>query len=256
MIDISVTGLIKSFDLEKKILDGITFQIDTGERVGLLGKNGAGKTTLFRILTGELDYDAGEVSIASGRRLGLISQIPVYPEGYTVEDVLKSAFSRMQRMEDEMNALSQQMANGDESEETLRRYGELSAKFEGLGGYDTETPINKVANGLSIPPRLARFGHDLARDGFGARDERERAFNRKQADKPQCDHTPEKRHDPLRRFFEDNPQHEHRQNEPACADAEVHELQKDVIHDDSPFDKGRSFSAPRRVPCRSRGSTW
>ena len=126
MIDISVTGLVKSFDLEKKILDGITFQIDTGERVGLLGKNGAGKTTLFRILTGELDYDAGEVSIASGRRLGLISQIPVYPEGYTVEDVLKSAFSRMQRMEDEMNALSQQMASGDESEETLRRYGELS----------------------------------------------------------------------------------------------------------------------------------
>ena len=125
MIDISVSGLVKSFDLEKKILDGITFQVDTGERVGLLGKNGAGKTTLFRILTGELDYDAGEVSIASGRRLGLISQIPVYPEGYTVEDVLKSAFSRMQRLEDEMNALSQQMASGDESEETLRRYGEL-----------------------------------------------------------------------------------------------------------------------------------
>ena len=154
MIDISVSGLVKSFDLEKKILDGITFQVDTGERVGLLGKNGAGKTTLFRILTGELDYDAGEVSIASGRRLGLISQIPVYPEGYTVEDVLKSAFSRMQRLEDEMNALSEKMANGDESEETLRRYGELSAKFEGLGGYDTETPINKVANGLSIPPEM------------------------------------------------------------------------------------------------------
>lgn len=162
MIDISVSGLVKSFDLEKKILDGITFQVDTGERVGLLGKNGAGKTTLFRILTGELDYDAGEVSIASGRRLGLISQIPVYPEGYTVEDVLKSAFSRMQRLEDEMNALSEKMANGDESEETLRRYGELSAKFEGLGGYDTETPINKVANGLSIPPEMRErlFGID------------------------------------------------------------------------------------------------
>ena len=49
MIDISVTGLVKSFDLEKKILDGLTFQVDSGERVGLLGKNGAGKTTLFRI---------------------------------------------------------------------------------------------------------------------------------------------------------------------------------------------------------------
>ena len=172
MIDISVTGLIKSFDLEKKILDGITFQIDTGERVGLLGKNGAGKTTLFRILTGELDYDAGEVSIASGRRLGLISQIPVYPEGYTVEDVLKSAFSRMQRMEDEMNALSQQMASGDESEETLRRYGELSAKFEGLGGYDTETPINKVANGLSIPPEMRERLFDTLSGGEKTREPR------------------------------------------------------------------------------------
>ena len=98
MIDISVNRLVKSFDLEKKILDGITFQIDTGERVGLLGKNGAGKTTLFRILTGELDYDEGQVMVAPDRRVGLISQIPVYPDGYTVEDVLRSAFERMFRI--------------------------------------------------------------------------------------------------------------------------------------------------------------
>lgn len=59
-------------------------------------------------------------------------------------------------MEDEMNALSQQMASGDESEETLRRYGELSAKFEGLGGYDTETPINKIAQRPFHPAGDAR----------------------------------------------------------------------------------------------------
>ena len=94
MIDIGVSGLVKSFDLEKKILDGLTFQIDSGERVGLLGRNGAGKTTLFKILTGELDYDSGEVTIASGKRLGLISQIPVYPPEYTVEEVLRTAFAR------------------------------------------------------------------------------------------------------------------------------------------------------------------
>ena len=150
MIDLSVSGLIKSFDLEKNILDGLTFQIDRGERVGLLGRNGAGKTTLFRIITGELSADEGEVVLAPNRRVGLISQIPTYPKGFTVEDVLQGAFERTARMADEMAALSEQMANGDESAETLRRYGELSTRFEVLGGYGTETAVNKVANGLSL----------------------------------------------------------------------------------------------------------
>ena len=150
MIDIGVSGLVKSFDLEKKILDGLTFQIDSGERVGLLGRNGAGKTTLFKILTGELDYDSGEVFIAPGKRLGLISQIPVYPAEYTVEDVLRTAFSRMQGMKKEMDALAEKMAAGDSSAATLKRYGDLSARFEGLGGWDTDTAVNKVANGLTI----------------------------------------------------------------------------------------------------------
>ena len=150
MIDIRVSGLVKSFDLEKKILDGVSFQVDAGERVGLLGKNGAGKTTLFRILTGELDYDSGKVQIASGRRLGLISQIPVYPAGFTVEDVLRSAFGRMAALKEEMDALTARMAVGESDERILRRYGDLTARFEGLGGWDTDTAVDKVANGLSI----------------------------------------------------------------------------------------------------------
>ena len=150
MIEISVNGLKKSFEIGSNILDGITFQVETGERLGLLGRNGAGKSTLFKILTGELEADEGEVVIARNRRLGLISQIPVYPEGYTVEDVLNTAFARHQKLAAEMEALAAAMAEGDSSEATLRRYGELSAKFEGLGGYDTETAVNKVANGLGI----------------------------------------------------------------------------------------------------------
>lgn len=150
MVDIRVSGLVKSFDLEKKILDGLSFQIQQGERVGLLGRNGAGKTTVFRLLTGELLPDDGEVAIAHGRRIGLISQIPVYPQGYTVENVLRTAFERMKRLEQEMQELSQRMAQGEAGEELLRRYGELSARFEGLGGYDMDVAVNRVANGLSI----------------------------------------------------------------------------------------------------------
>ena len=150
MIDISVNGIKKSFEIGNNILDGITFQVETGERVGLLGRNGAGKSTLFRILTGELEPDEGEVVIPRGRRLGLISQIPVFPVGYTVEDVLNTAFSRHQKLAAEMETLAAAMAAGDSSEATLRRYGELSAKFEGIGGYDTATAVGKVANGLGI----------------------------------------------------------------------------------------------------------
>ena len=154
MVDISVKDVMKSFDLEKKILDGLTFQVDSGERVGLLGRNGAGKSTLFRLLTGELEPDSGEVVIASGRRVGLISQIPVYPMGYTVEDVLESAFARTLRLKEEMDFLTERMAAGESGEELLRRYGELTARFEALGGYDTQTAKNKVAAGLAISSEM------------------------------------------------------------------------------------------------------
>ena len=153
MIDIRVEGLVKSFDLEKKILDGLTFQIDTGERVGLLGRNGAGKTTLFRILTGELNYDSGTVQIASGRRVGLISQIPVYPAGYTVEDVLATAEERLNAMQARMRKLEELMAVSSDRA-LLSEYDELLSRFEMLGGYDAEVRRSKVANGLDIPPAM------------------------------------------------------------------------------------------------------
>ena len=154
MIEISVNGLKKSFEIGKNVLDGISFQVESGERVGLLGRNGAGKSTLFKILTGELEADEGSVVIAKNSRIGLISQIPVYPEGFTVDDVLHTAFARHQRLAEEMERLAAAMAAGDGSEQTLRRYGELSAKFEGIGGYDTDTAVGKVANGLSISPEM------------------------------------------------------------------------------------------------------
>ena len=154
MIDIQVNGLVKSFEVGQNILDGITFQIDQGQRVGLLGKNGAGKSTLFKILTGELEYDEGTVTIAPGRRIGLISQIPVYPDGYTVEDVLRSAFDRLHTLAAEMESLAERMAAGENDPALLKRYGSLAERFEVFGGYDTDVAISKIANGLSMRGRL------------------------------------------------------------------------------------------------------
>ena len=150
MIDISVSNLSKEFEVGKKILDGLTFQVDQGERVGLLGKNGAGKTTLFNILTGQLDYDEGEVHIAPGKGVGLISQIPVYPPEYTVEDVLDTAFDKLHAMEAELTELAGRMAAGESDPALLKRYDSLTAAFEAGGGYDTDTERNKVCSGLDI----------------------------------------------------------------------------------------------------------
>ena len=153
MIDIAISGLVKEFEVGKKILDGLTFQVDSGERVGLLGKNGCGKTTLLRILTGQMDWDEGEVVLAPDKRVGLISQIPVYPAGYTVEDVLDTAFRPLREMEEEMEQLAARMERGEDPA-LLRRYDKLTAAFEAGGGYDTDIRKNKVCSGLQIGPGM------------------------------------------------------------------------------------------------------
>lgn len=151
MIDISVQNLKIAFELGVNILDGVTFDVTDGEHIGILGRNGAGKTTLFRILTGELSADEGNVIIARGKRVGVLSQIPVYPEGSTAEDVLKTAHNRVFAIEEEMRTIEEKMSSGDNSDETLKRYDFLSAEFLRLGGYELDRMRDTVANGLGIP---------------------------------------------------------------------------------------------------------
>jgi ATPase subunit of ABC transporter with duplicated ATPase domains len=152
LVDISVRGVRKAFEQDKEILRGVTFEINEGEHVGLLGKNGGGKTTLFRIITGELEPDAGEVVIGTGKRVGVMTQIPVFPPEYTAEDVLKSAFRRLDELQMKLAALREEMAEGGES--TARAYDRLQTEFEALGGYETDFTLAKVANGLDLPPEL------------------------------------------------------------------------------------------------------
>jgi ATPase subunit of ABC transporter with duplicated ATPase domains len=150
MVDISVQNIKKAFEEGKDILDGLSFDINEGEHIGLLGKNGAGKTTLFRIMAGELEADEGVVVIPKNKRLGLVSQIPVYPEGYTTEDVLISAQQRLLDLKSSMEKLEQQMADSD-TPELLREYDALTYEFDRSGGYDLDFERNRVANGLEIP---------------------------------------------------------------------------------------------------------
>jgi len=148
MIDISVQNIIKAFEEGNNILDGITFEINEGEHVGLLGKNGAGKTTLLKIITGELFEDEGNIVVPGNKVTGLISQIPEFPPEYTAEDVLRTAFTRLYEIKAEMEQLEERMS---ETSEIHDKYDSLAYEYERLGGYLTETELNRVVNGLQIP---------------------------------------------------------------------------------------------------------
>ena len=150
MIDIQVKNLTKFFVIGENLLEGLSFDIQEGERVAVLGRNGCGKTTLFKILTGEMDYDDGEVYVNPNKRLGLISQIPKFPQGYTVEDVLRSAFRELYGIRRKMERLESEMGSGDPA--ILKEYDDLSNRFASGGGYEMDVEVDKICNGLAITP--------------------------------------------------------------------------------------------------------
>ncbi len=164
MIDITVNGLEKSFEVGKKILDGLSFTVNSGEHIGILGPNGCGKTTLFRILCGSERPDEGEASVAPGKRIGLISQIPVFPEGWTTEDVLRDAQSRLYAISARLEELSARMEH-DGSPALLREYDTLADDFRRLGGWEMDSERSRVANGLDITPAMREQRFDTLSGG-------------------------------------------------------------------------------------------
>ncbi len=151
MVDISVKNLNKFFVIGENLLQDLSFEIEEGERVAILGRNGCGKTTLFKIITGEMDYDGGEVYVNPNKKLGMISQIPHFPLGYTVEDVLRSAFREILAAKKKMEALEKAMEQGA-TQEQLKTYDSLVARFQAGGGYDMDVEVDKICNGLGITP--------------------------------------------------------------------------------------------------------
>ena len=150
MAEISVSKLNKYFG-EHQVLCDVTFEINKGERVSLIGQNGSGKTTLFKILTGSMHYDSGDIYINRNGRVGLLEQLPEYPEDVTVRSVLLSAFEHLFELERKMREIEQNM---DASPATMDAYAKLTARYETMGGYEYMTQYNIMTNGLDIPPEM------------------------------------------------------------------------------------------------------
>ena len=135
---------------------GVSFQVNAGEKIGLVGRNGAGKTTIFRLITEEEGADSGEIVRINGLKLGLLQQHVDFDGTDTVHTAALSAFKRIHDIEAEMRELEERMQR-DHSEETLHKYADLQTEFEQADGFTYTARAEAILLGLGF----ARDAWDL-----------------------------------------------------------------------------------------------
>jgi macrolide transport system ATP-binding/permease protein len=134
------------------VLDGVTFALEPGEHVGLVGANGAGKSTLIRIITGEETADSGAVQLATGLDMGYLPQTLPAIEGRTIDSMLAEALGGLRSIETHMRALEATMAttSGERLAVLLAEYGQLASQFQDRGGYAMEARMGAILAGLRL----------------------------------------------------------------------------------------------------------
>lgn len=151
MIEIELNNIKKNYGL-KNILDGVSFEIKTGERIALIGDNGSGKSTILKIISGEEKADSGKVNIRKEAKIGYLKQ--VYPnenDSIVVEEYLKRSFKKYFDMEKRLKELEVLMLDENQNIENLiKRYGRLQEEYITLGGYELEEKFKKICSGFKF----------------------------------------------------------------------------------------------------------
>jgi ATP-binding cassette subfamily F protein 3 len=148
---LSTSNLAKSFGADD-IFENVTVEIAHGARIALVGPNGAGKTTLLNILVGLDTPTEGNVAIAKNTRIGFLPQRPELVGTHSLWEESLSAFAEVRRMEAQLAELEHAMADPEQHEAALAKYGPLQERFEHMGGYTYEQRIKSVLQGLGFDP--------------------------------------------------------------------------------------------------------
>lgn len=153
MVVISASNLKKSYPT-KDIFENVSFKIEKGEKVGLIGNNGSGKTTLFNILTQKISKDSGDVFIANDVRVGYLKQQLSLESDRTIYDFCLDVFKDIIKLENELRNLEKEMANPSNSEEKLEKimeeYGRKNEIFEEKNGYAYKSEISGTLIGMGF----------------------------------------------------------------------------------------------------------
>jgi len=130
------------------VLDAVSFRVEAGEKIGLIGRNGTGKTTVFRLMTGALEPDSGAVERMRRARIAHLAQMPDFAPHDTLFDVVMASFAELLEIEKELTGLEERL--GAAAPSLLERYGRLQEDFRARGGYEFRTTVKRVLHGLGF----------------------------------------------------------------------------------------------------------
>src|SRR6266849_2275720 len=149
---ISFTNIHKQYGKQLVFVDA-SFQLNPGEKVGLVGPNGAGKTTLFRMVVGEETPDEGDVSVPRKLTIGYFRQDVEEMKGRSVLDEAIAGSGRVGDLHHELEDLQHAMGDpkkADDMDRILERFGEVREQYQHLGGYALEAQAREVLHGLGF----------------------------------------------------------------------------------------------------------
>lgn len=148
MATLKISGLSKSFGI-KTVFENVSFDVRSGERIGLVGANGAGKTTLLKCIIGTEEYDKGSVKASDGAIIGYLRQDFNYTS-HTIREEMEEAWKDVLFYKDKIERLTRELETNKSDENLVREYGRAEERFEFLGDYEYESTTRKILTGLGF----------------------------------------------------------------------------------------------------------
>lgn len=154
MIILSANNITKTYGIDP-VLTEVSFHINQGDRIGIVGSNGAGKTTLLNILSGRLSCDSGDFFVSANTNIGYLRQSDNFESEKTVYEEMLAIFSEVIEMEKEMEALShrisEESARGNDVTRMLHDYDDMTEAFKNKNGYGYKSEIYGILNSMAFP---------------------------------------------------------------------------------------------------------
>ena len=133
----------KQYDI-KKILDGISFSVNSGDRIVVIGKNGAGKSTIMRIISGDEVQDSGEKIQATGIQIKMLPQNPIFPDGVSVREAIELQLVEIQKIKKEYDEVSKKLETDFENRELLNLHSKLTTYLDHHSAWNLDDKIERV----------------------------------------------------------------------------------------------------------------